>query len=217
MLFVMLLAGVEKLINFAIQSDRLTQLELDKLAGKSMRLVMQTPSLKVDTIFNHEGIRFEPVSENIFENNSGIDYSSPDCSIFVDNPMELFNLIRSPEGNLPIEGDYQVLMQVRKLMAGFDPDIVAQLEPFIGVAFASQLRFLLEQLQLNLADKAKDKFNHVTEWASDLSLYDKKDPEKQQQFNSLNQRLLKLRADIEREEARLQAIKKEQARLKNNH
>lgn len=216
MLFVMLLAGVEKLINFAIQSDKITQLELEKLSGKSLRLIMHTPSLKIDTIFNDEGIRFEPVSESIFEDNQAIDFTAPDCSVIVDNPMELFNLIRSPEGNLPIEGDYKVLMQVRELMAGFDPDIVAQLEPFIGVAFASQLRYLLEQLQTNIADKAKTKLNDVSEWANELAIYEKNDPEKQQEFNSLNQKLLKLRSDIEREEARLQAIKAEQAKLKIN-
>ncbi len=219
MIFVMLLAGVEKLINFAIQSDKLTQLGLEPLSGKSIRLIMTTPNIQVDTVFNEDSIRFEPVKQiGLFEAQEHISYLSPDCSVIVDSPVELLNLIRSPEGNLPIEGDYKVLMQVRELIAGFDPDIASQLEPFIGIALASQLTQVLQQLQTNVTHTAKHKLNEVADWASDITGHGKEDPADKAEFHSLNQQLLKLRADVEREQARLEAIKMEQARLREaNH
>ncbi len=216
MLFVMLLAGVEKLVNFAIQSDKITQLGLEALAGKSMRLVMTTPALQIDTLFNSDGIRFEPVKDkNLFESQNPLESSTPSCSIIVDTPLELLNLIRSPEGNLPIEGDYKVLMQVRELVAGFHPDIVTQLEPFIGVSLASQLAQVIQQLQVSVGNSAKHKFHETSEWANDITGCHKPTSEELSEFNSLNQQLLKLRADIDREQARLDAIKSEQAKLQS--
>ncbi len=105
-------------------------------------------------------------------------------------------------------------MNVRVLVAGFDPDIVSQLEPFIGVLMASQLRDLIEQLQHSVTDTAKTKLGNVADWATDVTKYGGRyNHEELEEFQSLNQKLLKLRADVEREEARLQAIKAEQARL----
>lgn len=215
MILVLLLAGAEKLINFAIQSDQITQLGLEPLSGKSMRLNMATPELHIDIVFNEDSVRFEPVSNSIFETHTESTPQSikPNCTINVNNPMELLNLIRQPEGNLPIEGDYKVLMQVRELVAGFDPDLVAQLEPFIGVAFASQLTLLIDQLKSNFSDTAKHKFNDVADWANDISGYGKPNSEEQAEVNDLHQQLLKLRSDIEREQAKLDMIKAEQAKL----
>ena len=164
MLTVLLLAGVEKLINVALMSDEITQAGLEPLAGKVLRLNMVMPEIHLDVIFNHKRLRFEPVTtQSVFEPRGGVDklderaqadldmvqmgHSSPDCIITVDNPAQLLNLLREPKGNLPIEGDYRVLMQLKQLVAGFDPDIAGQLEPLIGKPMASQLQLLITQLK----------------------------------------------------------------------
>ncbi len=218
MILVLLLAGAEKLINFAIQSDKITQLGLASLTGKTMRLNMQVPELHIDVVFNEDHLRFEPATNldgKVFESNASSPYyMTPDCTVNVANPVELLNLIRHPEGNLPIEGDYKVLMQVRELMAGFDPDIVSQLEPIVGVAFASQLTLLLSQLKATFGDTAKHKFHDVAEWANDVTGNGKPDPEVQAEVNDLHQQLLKLRTDVEREQMKRDAIKAEMAELK---
>lgn len=230
MILVLLLAGVEKLVNFAIKSDEITQAGLFPLAGKTLRLNMATPELHLDVLFQEDHVRFEPVqNEPIFETPTNPDmatdermqaqsqfaqygHTRPDCTLSVANPAELLNLIRSPEGNLPIEGDYKVLMQVRELVAGFSPDFAAQLEPFIGVGLASQLALLISQLKGSFGTTAKKTFDEVTDWANDVTGNGKPDPEMQAEVNDLHQQLLKLRADVEREQAKLDAIKAEQAK-----
>ncbi len=227
MLTVLLLAGAEKLINIAIASDEITKAGLAPLAGKVLRLNMGTPDVSLDVLFTDERLRFEPVmSESVFEaggsmnerqkaslDKSRIGYSRPDCIITVDNPAQLLNLIRGTDGNLPIAGDYKVLMQLKQLVAGFDPDVAGQLEPFIGKPMASQLHLLISQLKGSWRHNAKRAFNDVSDWANDVAGNVDSDPMQTAEVNDLKQLLLKLQADVEREEARLAAIKEEQARL----
>lgn len=231
MLTVLLLAGAEKLINIAIASDEITQAGLAPLAGKVLRLNIVMPEIHIDILFNHDRLRFEPVTtDSVFElsgntlddrqragvDSSRIGHSSPDCVITVDNPAQLLNLMRGAEGNLPIAGDYKVLMLLKQLVAGFDPDVAGQLEPFIGRPMASQLQLLISHLKGSFRHSAKRAFDDVSDWANDVSGNSVPDPAEKAQANDLKQQILQLRADIEREEARLAAIKAEQARLKNH-
>lgn len=230
MLTVLLLAGAEKLINFAIASDEITKAGLAPLAGKVLRLNMAVPDIDLDILFTHDRLRFEPVmTESVFEPSGQMDerqkasmerarmgHSRPDCVISVDNPAQLLNLMRGAEGNLPIAGDYKVLMQLKQLVAGFDPDVAAQLEPFIGRPMASQLHLLISQLKGSWRHSAKRAFDDVSDWANDVAGNRAADPIEMAEVNDLKQQLLKLRSDIEREEARLAAIKNEQAQWMNN-
>ncbi|HCN18654.1 MULTISPECIES: ubiquinone biosynthesis accessory factor UbiJ [Psychrobacter] len=230
MLTVLLLAGAEKLINFAIASDEITKAGLAPLAGKVLRLNMGAPDINLDILFTDERLRFEPVTiDSVFEPSGQMDerqkasmerarmgHSRPDCSITVDNPAQLLNLMRGTEGNLPISGDYKVLIQLKQLVAGFDPDVAGQLEPFIGKPMASQLHLLISQLKGSWRHSAKQAFDEVSDWANDVAGNSLTDPAEMTEVNDLKQQLLKLRADVEREEARLAAIKDEQAQLSNN-
>lgn len=234
MLTVLLLAGAEKLINLALRSDEITQSGLIPLSGKVLRLNMQLPELHIDILFNDDHLRFEPVttSDSVFEprGNSSFDsksersranaalssigHTAPDCTINVANPAELLNLMRGAEGNMPIEGDYKVLMQLKQLISGFDPDIAGQLEPLIGVPLAAQLGLLIHHLKGTFKHTAKHTFDDVADWANDVAGNGKPDPEVEAEVNDLKQQLLKLRADVEREEARLAMIKAEQHKLR---
>ena len=230
MLTVLLLAGAEKLINLAIVSDEITKSGLAPLAGKVLRLNMAMPEISLDILFTDERLRFEPVmTESVFEpsgrmnerqqasmERARIGHSRPDCIITVDNPAQLLNLMRGTEGNLPIAGDYKVLMQLKQLVAGFDPDVAGQLEPFIGRQMASLLHLLISQLKGGWRHSAKRAFDDVSDWANDVAGNSPADPVELAEVNDLKQQLLKLRADVEREEAKLAAIKDEQARFLNN-
>ena len=230
MLTVLLLASAEKLINIAIASDEITKVGLAPLAGKVLRLNMGLPDIHLDVLFTHERLRFEPVTtESVFEpsgqmnerqkasmERARLGHSSPDCTITVDNPAQLLNLMRGAEGNLPIEGDYKVLMQLKQLVAGFDPDVAGQLEPFIGKPMASQLHLLISHLKGSWRHSAKRAFDDVSDWANDVAGNSTPDPTEVAEAHDLKQQLLKLRADVEREEAKLAAIKEEQARFLNN-
>lgn len=230
MLTVLLLAGAEKLINFAIASDEITKAGLAPLAGKVLRLNIAMPEISLDILFTHERLRFEPVTmDSVFEPSGHMDerqkanmerarigHSRPDCTITVDNPAQLLNLMRGTEGNLPIAGDYKVLIQLKQLVAGFDPDVAGQLEPFIGRAMASQLHLLISQLKGGWRHNAKRAFDDVSDWANDVAGNSPADPVELAEVNNLKQQLLKLRSDVEREEAKLAALKDEQARFLNN-
>ena len=230
MLTVLLLAGAEKLINLAIASDEITKSGLAPLAGKVLRLNIAMPEIRLDILFTHERLRFEPVTtDSVFEpsgrmnerqqasmERARIGHSRPDCTITVDNPAQLLNLMRGTEGNLPIAGDYKVLMQLKQLVAGFDPDVAGQLEPFIGKPMASQLHLLISQLKGSWRHSAKRAFDDVSDWANDVAGNSVPDPVEAAEVNDLKQQLLKLRADVEREEAKLAAIRIEQAKLKGN-
>ena len=210
MFTVLLLAGIEKVVNLAIATDPITQAGLQPLSGKVLRLVMAEPAIEFDTIFNDDHIRFEPVTVDVFEPKGSAVVSKPDCIVKVDNPVHLLNLMGDPQGNLPIEGDYKVLMQVKQLMAGFDADIIGKLQPIIGVPLASQLHQWLDGVKQVVATPAKQVFADIVEIADwqvkpNGQGYDERD--------DLKQQLLKLRADIEREQARLDAIKQQQAAL----
>ena len=216
MFTVLLLAGIEKVVNLAIATDPITQAGLQPLSGKVLRLVMKEPALEFDTIFNEQHLRFEPVTTPIFEpkgDEGALGVAKPDCPdciVTVDNPAHLLHMMGEPEGNLPIEGDYKVLMQVKQLMAGFDADIIGKLQPIIGVPLASQLLQWLDGIKQVVATPAKQVFADIVEIADwqvkpNGQGYDERD--------DLKQQLLKLRADIEREQARLDAIKAEQNAL----
>lgn len=230
MLTVLLLAGAEKLINIAIASDEITKAGLAPLAGKVLRLNMGMPDIDLDVLFSHDRLRFEPVmTESVFEPSGQMSerqkanmerarfgHSRPDCTITVDNPAQLLNLMRGAEGNLPIAGDYKVLMQLKQLVAGFDPDVAGQLEPLIGKPMANQLHLLISQLKGTWRHNAKRAFDDVSDWANDVAGNSTPDPVEVAEANDLKQQLLKLRADVEREQAKLAAIKEEQARFLNN-
>lgn len=230
MLTVLLLAGAEKLINIAIASDEITKVGLAPLAGKVLRLNMGMPDIHLDVLFTHERLRFEPVTtDSVFELSGQMNerqkasmerarfgHSRPDCTITVDNPAQLLNLMRGAEGNLPIAGDYKVLMQLKQLVAGFDPDLAGQLEPLIGKPMASQLHLLISQLKGSWRHSAKRAFDDVSDWANDVAGNSAPDPIEVAEVNDLKQQILKLRADVEREEAKLAAIKAEQALSHNN-
>ena len=230
MLTVLLLAGAEKLINLAIASDEITKSGLAPLAGKVLRLNIGMPDIHIDVLFTHERLRFEPVTtDSVFEpsgqtnereaasmERARMGHSRPDCTITVDNPAELLNMMRGAEGNLPITGDYKVLMQLKQLVAGFDPDVAGQLEPLIGKPMASQLHLLISQLKGSWRNSAKRAFDDVSDWANDVAGNTVPDPVATTELNDLKQQLLKLRADVEREEAKLAAIKDEQARFLNS-
>ncbi|HCC66338.1 MAG TPA: hypothetical protein DEP59_04980 [Moraxella sp.] len=210
MFTVLLLAGIEKVVNLAIATDPITQAGLQPLSGKVLRLIMAEPAIEFDTIFNDDHIRFEPVTVDVFEPKGSAVVSKPDCIVKVDNPAHLLHMMGEPEGNLPIKGDYKVLMQVKQLMAGFDADIIGKLQPIIGVPLASQLHQWLDGIKQVVATPAKQVFADIVEIADwqvkpNGQGYDERD--------DLKQQLLKLRADIEREQARLDAIKAEQNAL----
>ncbi|MFP3366371.1 hypothetical protein R0J93_22275, partial [Pseudoalteromonas sp. SIMBA_148] len=75
---------------------------------------------------------------------------------------------------------------------------------------------LISQLKGTWRHNAKCASDDVSDWANDVAGNSTPDPVEVAEANDLKQQLLKLRADVEREQAKLAAIKEEQARFLNN-
>lgn len=220
MLTVLLLAAAEKLINIAIGSDEITQAGLLPLAGKVLRLNIATPKIQVDILFNHEHLRFEPVTTNDgvesrahAVNTHAVDnhvidklavdsstdehqqakverarmsYSYPDCTLNVENPAQLLHFMRGADGDLSITGDEKVLTQLKQLVAGFDPDIAGQFEPFIGKPLANQLQLLISQLKRSFGHSGKRSFEEVSNYAHNVATTSVPNPIKKAQLGAIH-------------------------------
>ncbi|MDO4894467.1 SCP2 domain-containing protein [Moraxella sp.] len=204
MILVLALAAAERLINTAIRSDAITADGMGRLTGKTLRVVINSPALSVDVLFCDDGVRFEPVVQSVFEPKNGAITHQPDCTLTVENPVHLLEIIKNPTGNLPIRGDHHLLMQLKTLMENFEPDFWEKIEQLLGRQATSHL-YLLGQ---EFSPIAKPIIDGIKEIGSDfLGLYSKPANQLDAEILAKKQQLLALQSDIEREQARLTALK----------
>lgn len=200
MISVLALGLVERIINGALSTDPIAISHLNGLSGKTFRVIIANPSLSVDVLFCDDHVRFEPVSQSLFEPRGGISIT-PDCTLHAASPRELLTLMQNPSGNLPIKGDHKVLMQIKALSDDFSPDAFAQLENLIGKSGASYAYMLTQEISPIVSpviDSLKSIITGVITPAQDSTLDDAISQKKQE--------LLRLQSDIEREQARLTAL-----------
>lgn len=200
MISVLALGLVERIINGALSTDPIAISHLNGLSGKTFRVIIANPSLSVDVLFCDDHVRFEPVSQSLFEPQGGISIL-PDCTLCAASPRELLTLMQNPSGNLPIKGDHKVLMQIKALSDDFSPDAFAQLENLIGKSGASYAYMLSQEISPIVSpviDSFKSIITGTIAPAQDSTLDDAISQKKQE--------LLRLQSDIEREQARLTAL-----------
>lgn len=200
MISMLALGLVERIINGALSTDPIAISHLNGLSGKTFRVIIANPSLSVDVLFCDDHVRFEPVSQSLFEPQGGISIV-PDCTLRAASPRELLTLMQNPSGNLPIKGDHKVLMQIKALSDDFSPDVFAQLENLIGKSGASYAYMLSQEISPIVSpviDSLKSIITGTIAPAQDSTLDDAISQKKQE--------LLRLQSDIEREQARLTAL-----------
>lgn len=154
MLLVLSLVAIEKLVNLAIASDPITQINLQTLSGKTLQIALRQPKLSFNVLFNEQHIRFEPVfTETIFEpkfdeKNLNIE---PTAMIVAQNVADLLAQLQqnslSKNNNLQDENQNEFLSQIQQLIANFDPDIIGKLQLIVGLPLASQLTGFVELLK----------------------------------------------------------------------
>lgn len=154
MLLVLSLVAIEKLVNLAIASDPITQINLQTLSGKTLQIVLKQPNLSFNVLFNEQHIRFEPVfTETIFEpkfdeKNLNIE---PTATIVAQNVVDLLAQLQqnslSNFNGLQDENQTEFLSQIQQLIVNFDTDIIGKLQPIIGLPLASQLTGFVELLK----------------------------------------------------------------------
>ena len=83
----------------------------------------------------------------------------------------------------------------------------------IGKPLACQLQLLISQLKRSFGKNTNYTLTEMSDWANNVISKGVRNADDKAQSDELKQQLLKLRADVEREDARLQALKAEQTRL----
>ena len=146
---ILALGAVERLIHHCINLDAITRIQFNELQDKMLRVVIDSPQLSVDVFFDHEKIRLEPTvtghteAASIFEQrpfDSVNTITEANATLHVDNVIELAKLLLADDvGNIPVQGEYQLLQNIQRIIQQAEPDLASQLSPWIGPNLASQI------------------------------------------------------------------------------
>ncbi|MFL1732757.1 SCP2 sterol-binding domain-containing protein [Moraxella oculi] len=199
MIHVIAFGLAERAINSTLACDPTSRSHLMALSGKVLRLIIDKPAFKVDVLFCEDHLRFEPVSQSMFEPQGGV-IQEPNCTLQVATPSHLMSLMRQ-SGNLPIKGDHRVPMQLKALMDEFQPDLLDRIEHIIGKSASSYTHLITQEL-LPVISPVLSSFKSLmtnTQSTTDTPFDDIISQKKQE--------LLRLQADIDREKARLDTLK----------
>ncbi len=121
------LKALEKLINQALTLDPSAQTELLLLAGKSIQIECTEPVLQVVITISSDGILLDP-----FEQQTVNSHLTGDLSAFTELLGAQDKVATLINGNLRLQGDSQLLMNVQKILQGIDLDWEFQLAKLIG-------------------------------------------------------------------------------------
>ena len=146
---ILALGAVERLIHHCINLDAITRIQFNELQDKMLRVVIDSPQLSVDVFFDHEKIRLEPTvtghteAASIFEQrpfDSVNTITEANATLHVNNVIELAKLLLADDvGNIPVQGEYQLLQNIQRIIQQAEPDLASQLSPWIGPNLASQI------------------------------------------------------------------------------
>ena len=208
---ILALGAVERLIHHCINLDAITRIQFNELQDKMLRVVIDSPQLSVDVFFDNEKIRLEPTvtghteAASIFEQrpfDSVNTITEANATLHVDNVIELAKLLLADDvGNIPVQGEYQLLQNIQRIIQQAEPDLASQLSPWIGPNLASQIGKI--QLAPKQLFKAFDSHLFVAEdfLKEDSGLFAPR-----WQMDDLNHETRQLTQNIDRLEAKIQQL-----------
>ena len=208
---ILALGAVERLIHHCINLDVITRIQFNELQDKMLRVVIDSPQLSVDVFFDNEKIRLEPTvtghteASSIFEQrpfDSVNTITEANATLYVDNVIELAKLLLADDvGNIPVQGEYQILQNIQRIIQQAEPDLASQLSPWIGPNLASQIGKI--QLAPKQLFKAFDSHLFV---AQDFLKEDSGLFAPRWQMDDLNHETRQLTQNIDRLEAKIQQL-----------
>ena len=146
---ILALGAAERLIHHVIELDAITRIQLNQLQGKVLRVVIDSPQLSVDTVFDYGKVRLEATATGHSETPSLFEQRPFDPSsktteatavLHVKNTVELLKLLLSDDiGNIPVQGDYHLLQDIQRIIAQAEPDLASHLSPWIGPTLAHEI------------------------------------------------------------------------------
>ena len=208
---ILALGAVERLIHHCINLDAITRIQFNELQDKMLRVVIDSPQVSVDVFFDNEKIRLEPTvtghteAASIFEQrpfDSVNTITEANATLHVDNVIELAKLLLADDvGNIPVQGEYQLLQNIQRIIQQAEPDLASQLSPWIGPNLASQIG------KMQLAPKQLFKaFDSHLFLAEDFLKEDSGLFAPRWQMDDLNHETRQLTQNIDRLEAKIQQL-----------
>jgi ubiquinone biosynthesis protein UbiJ len=209
---ILALGAVERLINQFINLDAITRIQFNQLQGKLLRVVMDTPQLSVDVYFDQNKIRLEPTvtgkseTPSIFEQrpfDKNVAIAEATATLHVKNVVELAKLFVADDiGNIPLQGDYHLLQDIQNIIQQLEPDLAAQLSPWIGPALAHEIG----KIQLAPKHLKRSLQSHLF-FVEDFLKEDTGVLAPRWQMDDLQQDTRQLNQNIDRLEAKIQQLK----------
>lgn len=208
---ILALGAVERLINQFINLDAITRIQFNQLQGKLLRVVMDTPQLSVDVYFDQNKIRLEPTvtgkseTPSIFEQrpfDKNVAIAEATATLHVKNVVELAKLFVADDiGNIPLQGDYHLLQDIQNIIQQLEPDLAAQLSPWIGPALAHEIG----KIQLAPKHLKRSRQSHLF-FVEDFLKEDTGVLAPRWQMDDLQQDTRQLNQNIDRLEAKIQQL-----------
>jgi ubiquinone biosynthesis protein UbiJ len=175
MLAILALGAFEHLLNEWIDLDAATRQGFRQLDGKLLRVVIGTPHLSVDVLFDRDRVRLSPTpvgmgdatASSLFEQRP---FDLKHLPVAADTVLrvphmvglaELFGATPGTTGNLPVQGDFSVLQQIQRIMAQAEPDVSARLSPWLGDSLAHQIAQLLNQGKQQVSQTGQRLLEHA--------------------------------------------------------
>ncbi len=213
---ILALGALEKLLNRIIDLDAISRIKLNELQGQMLRVVIDAPNLSVDVYFDQDKLRIEPTAMgqatqvSIFEQrpfDAKSAHQTATATLHSKDVIELFKLFNSSDdeiGNIPLQGDYHLLFSLKDILANLELDLAAQLSPWIGPTLAHEIG-KIQNLPKQLVKTTKNAQSMLSEGLKeDSGLFAGR-----WQVEDIQQGTRKLLQDIERIEAKLEALNRQ--------
>lgn len=183
MIATLALGAFERLLNDWIDLDAATRIGFDQLAqptSKLLRVVIDSPRLSVDVVFDQGRVRLSPTAlgqadkpqYTVFEQRPYDKALSPvkaTTTLHVPHLVALAALVGAEAGstgNIPLQGDMSLLQNLQKVLAQAEPDVAAALAPLMGDSAAQYIGGLISQGQKAMLQTVQTLRANSAEWIS---------------------------------------------------
>ncbi|WOE30592.1 MULTISPECIES: hypothetical protein [unclassified Acinetobacter] len=146
---ILVLGAAEKCINQLIDLDAITRIQINGLQGQLLRVVIDSPQMAIDVFFDQGKVRLsttptgQATQSTLFEQrpfDQADTIMDATATLHVTNLVELIKLLITDDvGNIPLQGDFRILQEIKRIIDQAEPDLAAQLSLWVGPALAHEI------------------------------------------------------------------------------
>ena len=151
MWWILALGAAERILNRCIDLDAITRIQLNRLQGQCLRVVIDSPNMSIDVYFDDGQVRLEPTPTgqatrpSLFEQRpfDPVQHVKPATTTLQVKTLvallRLYNTSDDELANIPLQGDYHLLFEIKQILTQNAPDLAVALSPYLGATFAHEL------------------------------------------------------------------------------